>query len=480
MYNHQIDVRQEGYDKLAEDSTNVLNDTLKKIDADEETRNGIIKYQLQQLDGNEQKALEALKQQQLSSGLAVQGEVSKFITDYDTKDAQNKNWQEQVSDEAKNLNTSTIETLTQEGKKIQDAIDTDINTSLKDIAGSGDTGIAGINTKLAGIQAELEKKDGKSGSDSNKKTELTPEQQKEQNWENLKGQLIALGNKNGIRYEFDDKNKTYREFKKEKIGTRMENGKMVDVYDYVDMGKGDIGTAEKKTVKASDKAETKKEVKKVNKDVKKQKNDQATIAKIATYLANKNLKSKNGKVTDKSKKEVSDSIYTAIAKILDVKNKKKTIKAELKRLGYRKGSHSTDDEMNWLHDSEVIIRKSDGAILQPFNSGDMVFNSKMSENLWKMAQIPTETVKAMVANPDMSKFNMPGITDRINKTENNNQQIHIDSLITINGNADQQTVADIKQIARELTNSRDFQKNMTNMVTKEMTREAVKAGYRGK
>lgn len=159
--------------------------------------------------------------------------------------------------------------------------------------------------------------------------------------------------------------------------------------------------------------------------------------------------------------------------------KDKLLKA-LQAAGYRKGTSNADDELNWLHDSEVIIRKSDGAILQPFNAGDMVFTSKQSENLWKMSQIPLDTIKDMVANPDMSKFIQPGITDRVGRVENNNQQIHIDSLIRIDGNADQQTVADIQQIANALINSRDFKKNLGNYVTKEMTREARKSGYHGK
>jgi len=148
--------------------------------------------------------------------------------------------------------------------------------------------------------------------------------------------------------------------------------------------------------------------------------------------------------------------------------------------GFKKGSKSIpEDELNWLHDSEVIIRKSDGAILQPFNSGDMVFTSKQSENLWKMSQLPAETIKQMVANPDMSKFIQPGITDRVATTENNNQTIHFDSLITINGNADEQTVMDIQQIAEALISNRNFKQNVTKFVTKDLTRDAKKAGYRG-
>ena len=113
----------------------------------------------------------------------------------------------------------------------------------------------------------------------------------------------------------------------------------------------------------------------------------------------------------------------------------------------------------------------------------MVFTSKQSENLWKMSQVDPDVIKKMVSEVDMNKFIMPGISDKFTgrtETNNNNQSIHFDSLITINGNADQQTVADLQQIAQSLVNNREFKSNVIKFVTKDMTREAAKAGYRGR
>ena len=193
----------------------------------------------------------------------------------------------------------------------------------------------------------------------------------------------------------------------------------------------------------------------------------------------------------------NNSVYTKIANLLGVKVSKTVTNSEKNKIlealkkagysqfkGYKKGAKSIkDDELNWLHDSEVVIRKSDGAILQPFNAGDMVFTSKQSENLWKMSQVDTDVIKKMVSEVDMNKFIMPGISDKFTgrtETNNNNQSIHFDSLITINGNADQQTVADLQQIAQGLVNNREFKSNVIKFVTKDMTREAAKAGYRGR
>lgn len=191
----------------------------------------------------------------------------------------------------------------------------------------------------------------------------------------------------------------------------------------------------------------------------------------------------------------NNTVYTKLANALGVSVSKTVTNSEKTKIlealkkagysklkGYRKGSHSIlEDELNWLHDKEVVVRKSDGAILQPFNAGDMVFTSKQSENLWKMSQISPDIIKKMIANPDMSKYKQPGITDKFGAyTHNENQTIHFDSLITINGNADQQTVADLQQIAQGLVNNREFKSNVIKFVTRDMTREAAKAGYRGR
>ncbi|MBR1694055.1 MAG: hypothetical protein IJ709_01435 [Selenomonas sp.] len=54
--------------------------------------------------------------------------------------------------------------------------------------------------------------------------------------------------------------------------------------------------------------------------------------------------------------------------------------------GYAKGTKGVkEDELNWLHEGELVYRKADGAILRPFGAGDMVFTNKQTENLWKMS-----------------------------------------------------------------------------------------------
>ena len=150
------------------------------------------------------------------------------------------------------------------------------------------------------------------------------------------------------------------------------------------------------------------------------------------------------------------------------------------KIGYRKGSKSTKDELNWLHDSEVVIRKTDGAILQPFNAGDMVFTSKQSENLWKMSQIPIETIKNMVANPDMSKFVQPGLANKLQRNEPSGQVVnyYYDSLIHIDGNVDADMVDKIEELAQRLLKNKNFMQGQYKYTTKELTREANKLGYK--
>lgn len=530
LYNHQIEVRQEGYDKLAEDATNVLNETMRELDGNQATRDSITQYMLDQLDGHETEANKAIDEQIKTRGLIISQDTKDFMNKYSKERITQKTWEDNVDKKVLDIETTQIPTLNTTTDRIGKEITAEVNKNIEQTRTTGDitnTKLGGIETALSSLKSEYEAtqkemksqiKEGVTAGINNSvvakgiptdgsntkatedstpstntttvdKSKLTQEQIQADEWAKVKGELMSLYGSKDKKISFDDKNKTFKVEQTLEQMTKDSSGRLVSMPTTHLYEAGDLEKAKKLVLEAGLKTKTENKKEAVKTTAKKAETKanvaNATSAKVATVMANKGLQLKNGKLIVKStKKEASLDIYKEVLKALGEKYNKKTyksvVKNKLSKLGYRKGSFSTDDELNWLHDNEVVIRKSDGAILQPFNSGDMVFTSKMSENLWKMAQIPTETVKAMVANPDMSKFSMPSITDKVNNTQNNNQQIHFDSLITINGNADQQTVADIREIAEQLIKSRDFGKNMTNVVTKNMTREAAKAGYRGK
>lgn len=65
--------------------------------------------------------------------------------------------------------------------------------------------------------------------------------------------------------------------------------------------------------------------------------------------------------------------------------------------GYATGNQNfTDDEIAWTQENgqEFIVRPSDGAILTPIARGDSVLNTEASNNIWNMANSPSEFIKS--------------------------------------------------------------------------------------
>lgn len=603
VYNRNIEIQQQGYDKLAEDATEILNDTLKKIDADQKVRDETIANTLDLLKDNESASSEAIQGILSDTGIKLGNDAQSKIdgfTDAATLIASvvDKEWGENVSAEASGIDTSKIALLSKTVMDIENSIGDDLADSLSNAIPGKDT----VETELKGIAkalkdfkasyeaseaqkareealakkagednklAEDKKKDdeaktnggngGKGGNGGNNSSVIS-------HWSDIMFKLQDIAKETGEYFAYDSNKNMVKTSKGylnmdqaleyidnyPKMKDMMEKMKEQDILNKQKLeeqkkleqqiaktGKATTGAATVKTTAntsvattasslasaieaakaavsgstsaktstttsaktdTSTKKPTKSQVKSVVEKTTKSKDKSGKIKKMTAdekkKYANDKSHSALGKlIVDKFSLLPGDYTFAQIAMLFGIKTAsgknmtsttkvtndktKEEIRKALKSIGYRKGSKATDDELNWLHNKEVIVRKSDGAILQPFNSGDMVFTSKQSENLWKMSQVDPNIIKKMVANPDMSKFIQPGITN-VQKAENNNQTIHIDSLITINGNADQQTVADIKQIAEELVKNRDFKKNVTNFVTKDMSREASKAGYRGR
>lgn len=94
---------------------------------------------------------------------------------------------------------------------------------------------------------------------------------------------------------------------------------------------------------------------------------------------------------------------TQLAQLLGVKNNDAAILEKMKFLGFAKGSHGIlRNQLAWTQENggEIILRKSDGALLTPLGKGDKVFTNEMSENLWKLSQMNP----VQVSLPTMPKF----------------------------------------------------------------------------
>lgn len=105
---------------------------------------------------------------------------------------------------------------------------------------------------------------------------------------------------------------------------------------------------------------------------------------------------------------------------------------------YAKGSKNIPKkQLAWTQEKgqELIYRRSDGAVLTPLNKGDKVFTAEMTENLWKIAKGMNVDVGRSVIDSNAIINNKPIIN-----------MSGMDNSIIIQGNADQNTVDQIRKI----------------------------------
>lgn len=132
--------------------------------------------------------------------------------------------------------------------------------------------------------------------------------------------------------------------------------------------------------------------------------------------------------------------------------------------GYASGTKKAKkDELAWTQEkgSEIIIRKSDGAILTPLKSGDGVIPNNLTENLFEWGKnTPSEFVDKLgfksVQNIPTSTSNIPSIN------------IEYDSLLNVQGDVTRDTLPSLQRI---LEQSYDYTKE-------QIIRDARKGGLK--
>lgn len=116
--------------------------------------------------------------------------------------------------------------------------------------------------------------------------------------------------------------------------------------------------------------------------------------------------------------------------------------------GYASGSKSINkDELAWTQESgnEVIIRKSDGAMLTPLGRGDMVFDKDASKNLWDLAH-----------NKISIESSRPSSIRNISRVGGNTKNdIKLDITLP--------NVKNYEEFKRDLTNDKQFEKVLQAM-----------------
>lgn len=186
-------------------------------------------------------------------------------------------------------------------------------------------------------------------------------------------------------------------------------------------------------------------------------------------------------------------VYTALAKALQVDVSKSMNAADknaiLKKLkavkekyhySFKAGTKHVGKNMDaWTNEdwenlgAEMIVRKSDGAILTPLKANDSVIPANLADNLFKWGAISPDK---FLSNPFLGK--MGDMPSNANVTNQVDQQIemHFDSLFTIQGNVNADVMDRLEEFGKALTSDRNFQQNVVKFVTKDFVRESKKQG----
>lgn len=121
--------------------------------------------------------------------------------------------------------------------------------------------------------------------------------------------------------------------------------------------------------------------------------------------------------------------------------------------GYATGKKNfLNNEIAWTQENgqELIVRPSDGAILTPVAKGDSVLTSAASNNIWDMANNPSEFIKD---NLNLGVTNVPN-----NSNVNNSYSQHIDNVVFRMDN-----VKNYEEMLYALRDDRRFEKLVTAM-----------------
>ena len=134
-------------------------------------------------------------------------------------------------------------------------------------------------------------------------------------------------------------------------------------------------------------------------------------------------------------------------------------------VGYANGSkYINRNQVAWTQEkgSEIIVRKSDGAILTPLNRGDSVIPNELSKNLFSWGEYTPKDF----ANNYMGKTNIPANLNNMNVVQ------HYDSLLNVEGNVDSTVITDLQKFVSQ------FYNGSYQYTIREMTRDARKLGIK--
>ena len=136
--------------------------------------------------------------------------------------------------------------------------------------------------------------------------------------------------------------------------------------------------------------------------------------------------------------------------------------------GYASGSKSIpSDQYGWTQElgTESLIRKRDGAIVTPFERGDMVLDADATKNLWDMMNDPSGFINGTIDDELSSPVSSMGVGSN---TVNNFDNITFDL----------PNVVDSKQFMNEMINNRKFEQLIRTMTVDRMLGKSSASKYK--
>lgn len=143
--------------------------------------------------------------------------------------------------------------------------------------------------------------------------------------------------------------------------------------------------------------------------------------------------------------------------------------------GYATGDRNIDkDQLAWTQEQgeEIIVRKSDGAILTPLNKGDTVFNNKQVQRLWDVSNGNFDLANYVNFNTNDMLGKLPDVINRNDVRQSVTAKFDFDTLLTINGNPKEDVVGELRTVLPQLG------KELTTIVEKGLRQDATKGGFK--
>lgn len=136
--------------------------------------------------------------------------------------------------------------------------------------------------------------------------------------------------------------------------------------------------------------------------------------------------------------------------------------------GYASGAKNIDrNQLAWTQENgnEVIIRKSDGAVLTPLNRGDVVFNADMTKNLWDMTKNPSDFIRN---NLNGAEYTQTPVVNNGGSIDNHFENIQFNL----------PNVKDTNEFINEMVNNKKFEKLVQSMTTDRLLGKSSLNKYR--